>query len=112
MCYLKALFIGEAVHLFYRRRSPFLALANVPLHDPAQISFLQEVGYFALQHFNTGHLGRRLDEKDLEQDEYDEDSIPSSQTRRNLHKPEIVSEQVDALTGSREEDIIIEDFVD
>ncbi|XP_071840291.1 cell cycle checkpoint protein RAD17-like isoform X2 [Apostichopus japonicus] len=110
----KALFIGEGCTPVDLQTQviPFLALANVPLHDPAQISFLQEVGYFALQHFNTGHLGRRLDEKDLEQDEYDEDSIPSSQTRRNLHKPEIVSEQVDALSGSREEDIIIEDFVD
>lgn len=71
-----------------------------------------KVNYSPTVLFCFRHLGQRLDEKDLEQDEYDEDSIPSSQTRRNLHKPEIVSEQVDALSGSREEDIIIEDFVD
>lgn len=110
----KALFVGDCwtpVDL-QTQILPYLAVSNVPLRNPAQISFLQEVGHMSLQHFHQGHLGQRLDEKDLDEDEEFEDSIPSSQTRQNLKKPEVVSEQADALSGKEEDTFVIEDFDD
>ncbi|XP_071800294.1 cell cycle checkpoint protein RAD17-like isoform X1 [Asterias amurensis] len=113
----KGLFVGQCwtpVEL-QTQLLPYLAIISVPLKNPGQINFLQEVTRFTRYKQTWRHRPEKLDEKDEIEDEADED-VPSSQGVRMLPQrgPHITAESVDPLSkvASTEDEIVIEDFDD
>ncbi|XP_072028726.1 cell cycle checkpoint protein RAD17-like [Amphiura filiformis] len=99
---------------------PYLAIINIPLKNPGQIAYLQELTrYSSKQLMARGSWPQKLDEKEVDTT-IDDDDIPSSQKSATnesaLKKPEIVAEGTDPYDGADTEDedenIVIEDFDD
>ncbi|XP_077981912.1 cell cycle checkpoint protein RAD17-like [Glandiceps talaboti] len=93
---------------------PYLALINVPLNNPGQISFIQEVCKFTRHPTRTWH--EKLDEKDvgsLKEDNDDDNVVLPAAANKNTEEEGIGQSDFTTPGGpSGDEEIIIEDFDD
>lgn len=97
---------------------PYLAITDVPLKTPGQISFLQVIGNFTKSKSPfRGNTSDTLDEKDCGAESEDDDGIPSSQPKGAIQQrtTKVGAEEGDSqvtLDVPEDEDDGIEDFDD
>ncbi|XP_070564526.1 cell cycle checkpoint protein RAD17-like [Ptychodera flava] len=92
---------------------PFLALINVPLNSPGQITFIQEVCKFTDSNYQTRTWPEKLDEKDVHSVlRNEEESMPVA-APKSVGEDES-SQAALSVQGSQssDEEIVIEDFDD
>ncbi|XP_038068442.1 cell cycle checkpoint protein RAD17-like [Patiria miniata] len=114
----KGLFVGHCwtpVEL-QTQLLPYLAVISVPLENPGQINFLQEITRFTSNPFGRRRRLEKLEEKDNVSEDEDEDIVSSQGVKlAPQRRPHITPEHTDPLmTQSKPEDneIIIEEFDD
>eukprot|EP00057_Strongylocentrotus_purpuratus_P032272 XP_787106.3 PREDICTED: cell cycle checkpoint protein RAD17 isoform X1 [Strongylocentrotus purpuratus] len=101
---------------------PYLALINVPLKNPGQFSFLQDVTRFSNRK-QMRKWPKKLDEKDIDDASLEEDfpssqsSVTSSQNSRpkltlNSHNTDALNDAAFAEDEEDDEEIVIEDYDD
>ncbi|XP_013419387.1 cell cycle checkpoint protein RAD17 isoform X1 [Lingula anatina] len=105
---------------------PYLSLTSVPLHDPGQFTFLQDLCKYSLSKFSSRSYPERLDEKDVEMDVDNEEPSLAVQDVPHLNKRVLREEEDDidipssqsnlqvggAAEEQEEEEVVIEDFDD
>nr|XP_006822376.1 PREDICTED: cell cycle checkpoint protein RAD17-like [Saccoglossus kowalevskii] len=89
---------------------PYLALINVPLSTPGQISFLQEVCKFSSSRYPVRTQPEKLNEQDTGEVDDDEDEVSKIESSQNTDIDQ--SDFQTVVDECSEDELIIEDFDD